>query len=163
MDLVHACLMIVASICFNGHAEIRTRYDGLGSGASITIEGVEIYSMVSTDNVTVADETRTEKKCIGDRCFFYATSCEADATQTECKVWYGLSPCDEQKTIDFKAKDWLGLKNVRSELYFVPFDSARIPFSELTYKPPALVPMTPQESRERRSELYERCKSSTSH
>ena len=112
MDLVHACLIIVASICFNGDADVHTSNWGLGSGASIKIEGVEIASTVGLDLIIVIDESRMEKKCVDDRCFFYATSCDPDARQTACKMWYGLSACADEKTISFKAPDWLSLQNV---------------------------------------------------
>ena len=158
MDLLHACLMIVASICFSGDAKVETHRGWTWTGATITIGETTIHSRIGSDNIIAIDESRMERKCVDDRCFFYATSCDPDALQTACEMWYGLSSCDEEMMIDFKAPDWLSLKNVKAELYFVPFDGAGIPFDSLNYKPPALPSLGPQESRKRRNELYERCK-----
>jgi hypothetical protein len=157
IDLVHACLIIVASICFNGDADVRTNYGGLSSGASIQIEDVEIDSTMGSDLISWVDESRMEKKCVDDRCFFYATTCEPGAHQTACKVWYGLSPCAAQNTISFKSSDWLSLQNVRTQLYFIPFDGARVPFDELNYQPPPQPRFMAPETRERRLHLDETC------
>lgn len=103
MQTLCNCLAIAAAICLRAPAQISIEDSTILSGAKITANDVELFSMTASDYLE-ADKRQMHRLCSDGTCIYYHKHCENAGEKVTCTFYYATSASDLLRKIDVAGK-----------------------------------------------------------
>lgn len=142
--IIDGCLALVASLCITDPAEIRIRKDSLVVAATIQIEGVQIHSTVTSDNIQIPNRRKMQEVCRRKRCFRYSWICNERESSVICELYYEIDNSGRLRRIEVVSPDFAQLTPALHRLKFAPYPDYILPFDDLCLRqggdPPICLP-----------------------